>query len=78
MAQAQISFELSCYKGLFSKIAKCVNILQNLPRMYMVKNSGYSAGNFAIFSNEQIQSNRVCCFQNVDDIFPKDLFADYF
>ena len=28
----------------------------------------------AIFSHEQTQSNRVCCFQTLDAVFPKDLF----
>ena len=32
----------------------------------------------AIISHEQIQSNRVCCFQTLDDVFSKDLFSDYF
>ena len=28
----------------------------------------------AIISHEQTQSNRVCCFQSLDAVFPKDLF----
>ena len=31
----------------------------------------------AIISYEQTQSNRVCCFQTLDAIFPKDLLSDY-
>ena len=31
----------------------------------------------AIISHEQTQSNRVCCFQTLDAVFPKDLFSDY-
>ena len=30
-----------------------------------------------IISQEQTQSNRVCCFQILDAIFPKDPFSDY-
>ena len=32
---------------------------------------------FAIISHEQTQSNRVCCFQTLDEVFPKDVFSDY-
>ena len=31
----------------------------------------------AIISHEQTQLNRVCCFQTLDAVFPKDLFSDY-
>ena len=31
----------------------------------------------AIISHEQTQSNRVCCFQTLDAVFPKDLLSDY-
>ena len=31
----------------------------------------------AIISHEQTQSNRVCCFQTLDVVFPKDLLSDY-
>ena len=31
----------------------------------------------AIISHEQTQSNRVCCFQTLDAVFPKDLYSDY-
>ena len=31
----------------------------------------------AIISHEQTQSNRVCSFQTLDAVFPKDLFSDY-
>ena len=31
----------------------------------------------AIISHEQTQSNRVCCFQTLDAVLPKDLFSDY-
>ena len=31
----------------------------------------------AIISHEQTQSNRVCCFQILDAVFPKDLLSDY-
>ena len=27
--------------------------------------------------HEQTQSNRVCCFQTLDAVFPKDLLSDY-
>ena len=30
-----------------------------------------------IISHEQTQSNRVCLFQTLDGVFPKDLFTDY-
>ena len=30
-----------------------------------------------IISHEQTQSNRVCCFQTLDAVFPKDLFSNY-
>ena len=30
-----------------------------------------------IISNEQTQSDRVCCDQNLDVVWPKDLFSDY-
>ena len=30
-----------------------------------------------IISHEQTQSNRVCCFQTLDAVFPKDLLSDY-
>ena len=29
-----------------------------------------------IIPHEQTQSNRICCFQNLDAVFPKDLFPD--
>ena len=32
----------------------------------------------AIISHAQTQSNRVCCFQTFDDVFPKDLLSGYF
>ena len=32
----------------------------------------------AIVSHEQTQSNRVCCFQTLDAVFPKDHLSDYF
>ena len=31
----------------------------------------------AATSHEQTQSNRICCFQTLDAVFPKDLFSDY-
>ena len=31
-----------------------------------------------IISLEQTQSNRVCCFQTLEAVFPKDHFSDYF
>ena len=31
----------------------------------------------AIISHEQTQSNRVCYFQNLDAVFPKDPLSDY-
>ena len=31
----------------------------------------------AIISQEQTQSNRVCCFQTLDAVFPKALLSDY-
>ena len=31
----------------------------------------------AIISHEQTQLNRVCCFQTLNAVFPKDLFSDY-
>ena len=31
----------------------------------------------AITSHEQTQSNRVCCFQTLDAVFPKHLLSDY-
>ena len=31
----------------------------------------------AFISHEQTQSNRACCFQTLDAVFPKDLFSDY-
>ena len=31
----------------------------------------------AIISHERTLSNRVCCFQTLDAVFPKDLFSDY-
>ena len=31
----------------------------------------------AMISHEQTQSNRVCCFQTLDAVFPNDLFSDY-
>ena len=31
-----------------------------------------------IILHEQTQSNRVCCFQTLNAVFPKDLFSDYF
>ena len=30
-----------------------------------------------VISHEQIQSNRVCYFQTVDAVFPKDPLSDY-
>ena len=32
----------------------------------------------AIISHEQTQYNRICRFQTLDAVFPKDLFSDYF
>ena len=32
----------------------------------------------AIISHEHTQYNRVCCFETLDAVFPKDLFSDYF
>ena len=32
----------------------------------------------AIISHEQTQLNRVCCFQTLDAVFPKDLFYRLF
>ena len=31
----------------------------------------------AIIAHEQTRTNRVCCFQTLDLIFPKDLFSDH-
>ena len=31
----------------------------------------------AIIAHEQTRSNRVCCFQTLDLVFPKDLSSDY-
>ena len=31
----------------------------------------------AIISHEHSQTNRVCYFQNLNAVFPKDLFSDY-
>ena len=31
----------------------------------------------AILSNKQTQSNRVCCFQTMDAVFPKVPFSDH-
>ena len=32
----------------------------------------------AIISHEQTELNRVCCFQTLDVVFPKNLFSDNF
>ena len=32
----------------------------------------------AIISHKQTRSNRACCFQTLDAVFPKDLYSDYF
>ena len=31
----------------------------------------------AIITHEQTQQNRVCCFQTLDAVIPKDLLSDY-
>ena len=31
----------------------------------------------AIISHDRTQSNRVCCFQALDSVFPRGLFSEY-
>ena len=41
------------------------------------KQSGVRDVTSANIFHGQTQSNRVCCFQTFDAVFPKDLFSDY-